>query len=427
VLADLGWISMGIVDTMMVGRIRGDTATAIAAVSVSSIFLSTIAAMGSGLMLGLDPLVAQAYGAGRREECLAWLRSGLHLAIAVIPPLMGVLWLCVPLFRLFGYQAALLGEIARFLHALVWSMPPLIVYMAFRRYLQATNRPRPVTFALITANLINAGGNWILIYGHLGAPALGIVGSAVSTVAARTYMASVLLAFAWYAEGWRLPNLRLWFNPDLVRLRKLTLLGAPAAGQIAFEIGVFAISGALMGKLGSLTLAAHQITFQTISATFMVALGLSSAAAVRVGQSLGRGEPREAARFGWTAIGISEFFMVTCSLAMLLFPRAVGRAFTADAAVIDAAVPLLAIAAVFQLFDGAQAAAMGALRGAGDTRSPMLCHLIAYWAVGLPVGYALCFGSGRGASGMWTGLCLAVFLVAAAQTWIWSRKSARYS
>jgi MATE family multidrug resistance protein len=426
VLADVGWISMGIVDTMMVGRIGIGAATAIAAVSVSSMFFSTIAAMGSGLMLGLDPLVAHAHGGGRLDECRQWLRSGLHLVVAVSPPLMATLWLCVPLFRLFGYEPALLAEITRFLHALVWSMPPLILYMAFRRYLQATNRTRPVTFALITANLVNAGGNWILIYGHLGAPALGTVGSALSTVAARTYMAAVLVAFAWYEERWRLSSLReRLLTPDWARLRKLIALGLPAAGQIAFEIGVFAMAGALMGKLGSVTLAAHQVTLQTISTTFMVTIGIGSAAAVRVGQSLGRGEPPAAERFGWTAIAMSIVFMTSCSVLMLVFPRAIGRGFTADGAVIGAAVPLLAIGALFQIFDGVQSTAMGALRGIGDTRTPMLCHMIAYWTIGLPAGYALCFSAGWGPRGMWTGLSIAVILVASVLVWIWARKSAR--
>ena len=426
-MADLGWISMGIVDTMMVGRIATNTATAIAAVSVSSIFFSTIVALGSGLMLGLDPLIAHSYGGGQHDECRQWLRSGLHLTIVVTPPLMGILWLCVPLFALFGYQAALLREIARFLHALIWSAPPLIVYMAFRRYLQATNRARPVTFALITANLVNAGGNWILIYGHLGAPAMGTVGSALSTVAARTYMAAVLVAYAWYAERWRLADLRgRSFAPDLARLRRLLVLGLPAAGQIAFEIGVFAMAGALMGKLGSVALAAHQITLHTIATTFMVTIGVGSAAAVRVGQALGRGEPREAARFGWTGIAVGVTFMLACSLLVLAFPGVIGRIFTPDTAVIGTAVVLLRIGAFFQIFDGVQSCAMGALRGAGDTRTPMLCHLIGYWAVGLPVGYVLCFPGAWGAPGMWIGLCVAVVLVAAVQVWIWSRKAARF-
>lgn len=427
VMADLGWISMGIVDTMMVGRIAGNPATAIAAVSISSIFLSTIAALGSGLMLGLDPLIARAFGAGDHEECREWLRMGLHLTLAVTPVLTAVLWLCVPMFRLFGYEAALLHEIARFLHALVWSMPPLIVYMAFRRYLQATNRARPITFALITANLVNAGGNWILIYGNLGAPAMGSRGSAWSTVAARTYMAAVLIAYAWVAERWRIADLgRRWFVPELARLRKLVGLGFPAAAQIAFEIGVFAMAGALMGKLGSVMLAAHQIILHTTATTFMVTIGIGSAAAVRVGQSFGRGEPREAARFGWTAIVLSMAFMIVCSFLIVAFPRAIGRVFTTDAAVIEAAVPLLAIGAFFQIFDGIQSSAMGALRGAGDTRTPMLCHMIGYWAVGLPAGYALCFAAGWRARGMWTGLCIAVVLVASVQVWIWSRKAARF-
>src|SRR5215472_6194366 len=153
VLSDLGWMSMGIVDTMMVGRITPGTATAIGAVSIGSIFFYTVAMLGGGLMLGLDTLVSHAHGAGRSGDGHRSLLSAVYLIVPLAPLAMGATWLCVPMFHLYGYEAALESEIARFLHALVWSIPPLFIYFAFRRYLQATNRPRPVLFALVTANL----------------------------------------------------------------------------------------------------------------------------------------------------------------------------------------------------------------------------------------------------------------------------------
>jgi multidrug resistance protein, MATE family len=418
VLADVGWMSMGIVDTMMVGRITPDTATAIGAVSIGNIFFQTLAMLFGGVMLGLDTLVSHAHGAGRRDETHRSLLHGLYLIVPFAPVLMGTLWMAAPLFRLFHYEPGLLHEIARFLHALVWSMPPLFVYFAFRRYLQATSRARPVMLTLVTANLINLAGNWIFIYGHLGAPAMGTRGSAWSTVAARVYMAVILAGFARYDDGpWRIP-LRL----EWARIRRLLRLGLPAAGQITFEIAVFAAAGALIGKLGGVPLAAHQIAMNTISVTYMVALGISSAAAVRVGQALGRGDARSAARSGWTAILLGGAFMFCCGVALVAFPRAIGRAYTTDRAVIEAAVGLLAVGAMFQLFDGVQVAATGALRGAGDTRTPMLCHLIAYWAIGLPVGYFLCFSLQWGAAGMWMGLCLALILIGVVLLAAWSRK-----
>lgn len=418
VLSDLGWMSMGIVDTMMVGRITPGTAIAIGAVSIGSILFSTFAMTGAGLLLGLDTMVSQAFGAGRREECQRALISALYLVVPLSPILMACVWGCVPLFRLFGYEPALQQEIARFVYALVWGMPPLLIYFGVRRYLQAIDRPRPVLFVLITANLVNLAGNWILIYGRLGAPALGTVGSAWSTFAARVYMAAVLLGYALYQDWPR----RLRLGPDLARIGHLLRLGYPAAGQIAFEISVFAIVGALIGKLGDVPIAAHQIALNTISLTYMVPLGIGSAAAVRVGQALGRGDPEGAGHAGWTAIALSAAFMSCCGAALLLFPRAIGRVYTTDAAVIAATVPLLAVAAAFQLLDGVQTCATGALRGAGDTRTPMICHLIAYWLVGLPLGSWLCFRSDWGATGMWAGLCLAIILIGLVLLWVWWRK-----
>ena len=420
VLSDLGWMSMGIVDTMMVGRITPGTAMAIGAVSVGSILFSTFAWTGAGLLLGLDTVVSQAFGAGRREECQRALLSALYLMVPLSPLLMAGVWWCVPLFRLFGYEAALLHEISRFVHALVWGMPPLLIYFGVRRYLQAIDRPQPVLFTLITANLVNVAGNWILIYGHLGAPRLGIVGSAWSTFAARVYMAAVLLGYALYRDWPR----QLPLKPDLPRIGRLLRLGYPAAGQIAFEVSVFMATGSLIAKLGDVPIAAHQIALNTVSFTFMVPLGIGSAAAVRVGQALGRGDPDAAGHSGWTAIALSAMFMSCCGAALVLFPRAIGRVYTTDAAVIAATVPLLLVAAAFQLFDGVQTCATGALRGAGDTRTPMLGHLIAYWAVGLPLGFMLCFRSGWGATGMWAGLCAALILIGLVLLWVWRRKVA---
>jgi MATE family multidrug resistance protein len=389
-------------------------------VSIGNIFFQTLAMLFGGVMLGLDTLVSHAHGGGERDDCHRSLLQALYLIVPFVPLLMGTLWMAVPLFRLFHYEQGLLDEIGRFLHALVWSMPPLFVYLAFRRYLQATSRARPVMITLVTANLINLAGNWILIYGHLGAPALGTRGSAWSTVAARIYMAVMLAAIARYDDGpWRIS-----LGVERARISRLLRLGLPAAGQITFEIAVFAAAGALIGKLGGVPLAAHQIAMNTVSFTYMAALGISSAAAVRVGQALGRGDARSAARSGWTAILLGGAFMFCCGVALLAFPRAIGRAFTTDRAVIEAAVPLLAAGAAFQLFDGVQVCATGALRGAGDTRTPMLCHLIAYWAVGLPAGYLLCFPLHRGAAGMWTGLSVALILIGVVLLGAWSRKVA---
>jgi MATE family multidrug resistance protein len=279
-----------------------------------------------------------------------------------------------------------------------------------------------VAFALVTANIINALFNWILIYGHWGAPAMGTVGSGWSTAIARVYMAAVLVGYLlWYDRKHRTELLKTPVDLDLPRIRRLLTLGLPAALQITLETGVFATVTTLIAKLGPIPLASHQIALNTVSLTFMVPLGVSSAAAVRVGQALGRKDPVGARDSGSTAIALGAIFMACCGVALLVLPRWIARMYTPDEKVIAATVGLLAAGAAFQLFDGIQTVATGALRGAGDTRTPMLCHFLAYWVIGLPLGAWLCFTRGLGAIGLWIGLSLALILIGIVLLLVWRR------
>jgi MATE family multidrug resistance protein len=292
--------------------------------------------------------------------------------------------------------------------------------------MQAMNLVRPIAFALVTANIINAVGNWILIYGKLGAPAMGPVGSGWSTAWARIYLAAVLVGYLlWYDQKHRTELLRTPIQPELKRIRRLIALGFPAAMQITLEIGVFALVTALIGRLGAVALASHQIALNTVSFTYMVPLGISSAAAVRVGQAIGRKDPRGARDAGGTAIFLGAAFMACASALLLLFPRWIARLYTPDDMVIRSTILLLAAGAAFQLFDGIQTVATGALRGAGDTRTPMLCHFTAYWIIGLPLGAWLCFHRGWGAFGLWAGLSLALILIGIVLLFAWRRRVQR--
>src|SRR5258708_16976002 len=196
-------------------------------------------------------------------------------------------------------------------------------------------------------------------------------------------------------------------------------LGFPAAMQITLEIGVFALVTALIGRLGAISFASHQIALNTVSLTYMVPLGISSAAAVRVGQAIGRGDPKGAGEAGGTAILLGAAFMTCAGVALLLFPRWIARMYTPDETVIHSTILLLAAGAAFQLFDGIQTVATGALRGAGDTRTPMFCHFTAYWIIGLPLGACLCFHRGWGSFGLWAGLSLALILLGIVLLFAW--------
>ena len=420
VMAELGWMGMGVVDTMMVGRV---SAEAMGAVSLGSVLFYAVAIFGSGLMLGLDTLVAQAYGARRLMDCHRSLVNAVYFSLPLAPALMLLVWCWVPLLARFGINPVVLSQTVPYLKAIMWSTLPLLLYFALRRYLQAMDRAAPIMFALITANLVNLTGNWILIYGHFGAPAMGAEGSGWATCISRVYMVLVLILYLLYdAAANRTGLFDASLTPDFERIRALIRLGLPAATQLSVEVGVFAVATALIATLDPLSLAAHQIAINTASFTYMVPLGIASATAVRVGQALGRNDIDAASRAGWTGMALGAAFMAGAGLLLLLGPQYVARVFTTDHAVIRTAISLLHMAAGFQLFDGIQTVATGALRGAGDTRTPMICHLLGYWFIGLPLGYFLCFNVGWGAVGLWAGLSLALILIGLVLLAVWTRK-----
>jgi MATE family multidrug resistance protein len=427
VLAELGWMSMAIVDTMMVGRLP-NSAVSMGAVSLSSNIFMVLGLFGGGLLMGLDTLVSQAFGADKREDCHRSLVNGIYLSLALTPIL------AIPVFMLrrvlgpVGVDPAVLELAVPYMKALGVGLFPLLLYFAVRRCLQAMNMVKPVAFALVSANLVNALGNWILIYGKWGAHAMGTVGSGWSTTIARTYMAAVLVGYLlWYDQRHRTDLLKTPVDVDLPRIRRLIALGLPAAMQFTLESGIFALVTALIARLGAVPLASHQIALNTVAFTYMVPLGIASAAAVRVGQAIGRRDPLGASDAGGTAIFLGAAFMTCASVVLLIFPRWIARSYTPDEAVIRNTITLLAAGAAFQLFDGLQTVATGALRGAGDTRTPMLCHFTAYWIIGLPLGAWLCFRRGWGAFGLWSGLSLALILIGIVLLLAWRRAVRRLS
>jgi multidrug resistance protein, MATE family len=427
VLAELGWMSMAIVDTIMVGHLP-NSATAMGAVSLSSNLFIVLGLFGGGLLLGLDTLVAQAFGAGQREDCYRSLVNGIYLSVVLTPLLAAPVWLMRPMLTSMQVDPAVLSLAIPYMKALVVGLFPLLLYFAMRRCLQAMNMVKPVAFALVSANIVNAFGNWVLVYGKCGFPALGTVGSGWSTAIARTYMAAVLVGYLlWYDRRHHTDLLRTPVDVDLPRIRQLIMLGLPAAMQFTLESGVFALVTALIARLGAVPLASHQIALNTVAFTYMVPLGIASAAAVRVGQAIGRKDFAGAADAGGTAIVLGAGFMTTTSIALLVFPRWIALMYTPDELVIRATISLLAAGAAFQLFDGIQTVATGALRGAGDTRTPMLCHLTAYWLIGLPLGAWLCFRRGWGAFGLWSGLSLALILIGIVLLWAWRRAVRKFA
>jgi MATE family multidrug resistance protein len=425
VLAEIGWMSMGVVDTIMVGPLGP---AAIAATGMGSGVFTAIAIFGMGLMLGLDALVSHAYGARRLDECLRWLQHGVTLAVVVAPLVMLATWLAFLTMDRWGLHPEIRGLAGPYLRAIAFGALPLLLYAAFRLYLQGLHLVRPIMLALVSANIVNALANWVFIYGNLGVPAFGVEGSAWATTMARLYMATFLF-LAVRREHRRRGDAhpQVAYSLEWARMRRLLALGGPAASQITLEVGVFALVTALAARLDPISSASHQIALNIASVVFMVPLGLASASAVRVGHAVGAADAARAVRAGWTALAAGAAVMVAIGVVLFAWPQPLLRAFTDDARVLAIGTRLLFIAAAFQLFDGTQAVATGVLRGLGDTRTPMVSNMVGHWLLGLPIGYVLCFRLGVGVNGLWIGLSIGLVFVSIVLMVAWFRRTRHLS
>jgi len=421
VLSELGWMAQGVVDTIMVGSLGP---ASIGAVALGNALFYTPSLFGIGLLLGLDTVVAQAFGRKDFDDCHRWLAQGIYLALGIVPILMILIALASIGLGHFGITPEVATPAAAYLGVLNWSLLPLLIYGASRRYLQGVGQVKVITLTYVAANLLNWAGNWALIYGHLGFPAMGVRGSALSTVIARIMMALSLLGFAWRYERKRgHPLFQHWAAPRLVRIRKLIQLGLPAAGQITLEVGAWNTATMAAGWLTPIALATHQIAINYASITYMVPLGVSAAAAVSVGHAVGAGDKARARRAGWLGLALGVGFMFLAGVVFLVAPRPLIELFTHDPQVLAVGPSLLWIGAAFQIFDGVQTVCTGALRGLGETRAPMFANLIGYWVLGLPLGFILCFLLKWGVYGMWIGLTVALIFISTVLLYRWNKDS----
>ena len=420
VVAELGWTAMATVDTLMVGRISPE---AIGAVSLGSGIFMAVGIFGMGLLLGLDTLISQAYGAGRLVDCHRSLLHGIYAALAMTAPLTAIVLVLVEGLPGFGINPDVLELTIPYLRPVTWSLLPLLLYAAARRYLQATGHVSTVMVVLVTANVVNAITNWGLVFGHWGLPELGVVGAGWATFASRVFMAGMLLAaIVWFELRDRRGLFETPLGFEWARMRELLSLGLPAACHITLEMGLFSVATAFAGRLDAASLAAHQVALSVAATTFMVPLGVSSAGAVRVGHAVGARDVEGAAHGGWMAIFLGVGFMFLAMVTLFAIPGTIIGWFTADAEVLRVGVSLLYVAAFFQLFDGLQVSTTGVLRGLGDTRVPMIVGFIGYWALGLPAGYVLCFVLDRGVVGLWIGMAVGLATVGVILLAVWRRR-----
>jgi MATE family multidrug resistance protein len=409
VLVQVGLMAMGVVDTIMIGRVSPQ---AIAAVALGNTLFMTVGMFGMGVVMSLDAVIAQAVGAGDRPAIARSFQRAIVLSAVIAVPTVLVLLLGTgPLLRASGQPA----EVVPLALDYVWTcLPGLLTFYLFvvlRQTLQALHRLAPIVWTIAGANLLNAFLNWVFIFGNLGAPELGVVGAALATTIGRYVMTGTLLLAAWGTFG---PLLRPFAREALAPrpLLRFAALGVPIGIQFVLEVGVFAMVGLLMGRLGTTPLAAHQIALNVASLTFMVPLGVSMAAAVMVGRAVGAHDPPAMRRAARLTLGLAVSFMALSALVMLVFAGPIARLYTPDPGVHTVAIVLLRLAGLFQVFDGTQVTAIGILRGVGDTRAPVMANVIGYWVLGLPLSLLLAFGLDLGPAGLWWGFVAGLATVA---------------
>src|SRR6266550_4383869 len=394
--ANLAQMAMGITNTIMVGELG---AAPLAAAGLGGMLFYMMAMLCQGVLSAVAPLAAHAIGADDHPTAGRVAGAGLIVAAALALPIVAILTAIPLLLALLGYEPALATEIGNYLRMIRWGAPAFLGFAVFRFLLVASFRTRIVMLVPLCAIPVNAALNWVRIFGHFGLPAFGSAGSGCST-AIEQWLMLVRLAVRVLSE-----------IPRLLRL------GLPIGVLLGLEVGVFAMPGILMGLMGADALGAHQLVLNVASLTFMVPLGLSQAATVRVAYQLGLGVPAAARRAAYIAVALGAAFMSMTAVLLLTLPRTIASAYVAlddpaNAALLAIAVQLFVIAAVFQIFDGVQVIAVGALRGYRDTAVPMLIAAIGYWVIGFAGSWVLAFPLGLGPIGLWLGLALGLAVVA---------------
>jgi MATE family multidrug resistance protein len=413
VIVQVGMMLMGVVDSIMVGRI---SPTHLAAVALGHLYFFGAAVFGMGVLLALDPVISQAVGAGDREGIARGVQRGALLALGLALATTALFLPVRPALTVLRQPPEVVPLAAGYALAALPGLLPFYLYIVLRQTLQALGRVGPVVVTIVVANLANVFFNWVLVYGNIGSPALGAVGAGWASTASRFLMVVGVLAVAWPVLGPHILPLR----PEALRARpivRMIRLGAPIGLQIQLEYGAFGLIGVCMGWLGTVAMASHQVALNLASLTFMVPLGVAQACSVLVGRAVGRGDPAGARRAAGAGIAVGTIFMAFTAALFLGAPRTLATLYSQEPEVIALAALLLPVAGLFQVFDGLQVVATSVLRGIGDTRVPMLLHIAGFWLVGLPVSLLVGFAMDRGPVGLWWGLAVGLGVVASLLVW----------
>ena len=413
VIVEIGMMLMATVDTVLVGHYSPN---GVAAVALGHLYFFNLIVLPLGTLMAADPLVSQAVGANDHAAMgRAIQRAALLAAIFGAVASLGALP-AESLLRWFKQPASIIPATTTYIHVSAAAVPAFLMFVVLRVTLQAMHRVAPIVISIVVANVVNFVLNWALIYGRLGAPELGVEGSAIATLIARWTMFFTLLALAW-------KQLRPYLGTidpasfTARPIRRMLAIGIPIGLQMQLEFGAFATVGLLMGAFGAVQVAAHQIALNLAALTFMVPLGVSSAGAVRVGHAIGGGDQTRARRAARLAYGLAAGFMTTTALLFLLLPEQLASLYSNDPALIAITASLIPIAGMFQVFDGLQVVGAGVLRGLGDTRVPLAAMLTAYWIIGVPTSVFLAYRAGLGPQGLWWGFVAGLSTVSVFLLW----------
>ena len=429
ILANLAQSAINATDLVLLGCYSAD---ALAAGSLAFNLYVPLVVFGIGLLSAVSPMVAAERGARRHSvrEVRRTVRQGIWHAVTLTIPCWLILWQAPTLLMLMGQDSDLAGAAGSFVRIVMWSLLPIFLFFVLRNFISAIERPTWGAIVLVGQVILNALLGWVLIFGHLGAPRMGLAGSALASALANLFVCLALAAVVAFAHPFRRYAIfGRWWRADWPRYRELAQIGLPIAITLLLEVAVFAAAVFIMGLIGRDAIAAHAIALQIAAFTFMVPLGLSQAATVRVGLAYGASDRAGITRAGWTALAMGIGFMAAMALLLITFPTMLIGIFlhTGDprnAAVTALGVQFLAIAALFQIVDGAQSVGAGVLRGLQDTRWPMIFAAFGYWVIGIGVGWLLAFPLGMKGLGVWIGLASGLAVVALLMVWRWSRREA---
>jgi MATE family multidrug resistance protein len=420
---NLALAGMTFADTVMAGQLGPRD---LAAVAIGATYYSLHLFVALGLLMGLSPLVAHAYGSGNNAAVRRYFRQSVWLCLACAVILVTGMWQADRVFELLNITAEIRPLARDYVYAMSCGLPGMIGFLALRFTSEGIGWTRPVMYVGFTGLITNIFGNWLFIYGNLGAPRLGAVGCGVASAIVMWMMFAVMLVYVRRHRIYEPYSLFSRSEPFAWAVqRELLLIGLPIAGSLLAEGGSFAAAGFMMGTLGAVTAAAHQIALSYASSTFMIPLAVHSATTIHIGHLLGRGDRSSARRAGWVAIGMCGGMMLCSAIIILLGSSQIAALYTQDPQVLRLAVTLLMVAGVFQVSDGLQVGAAGALRGFKDTRIPMLLNLASYWLIGFPLAYVFGLYLGYGPVYVWFGLTVGLSTAALllnTRFWLISRR-----